>query len=1622
MPTPFTLFSGTDQTVLTSALLAPNSGVSINTASLMLSASGSDAVNFYDGSLTALGIGAGLLLTTGTTPGTTNTLDWFGQDNSASSAVLYNGDAEIDAVVNSVFQTQSYDATTLSFDFTVTDPAATSVSFDLVFGSDEYPEWVDQFVDCGIVMVNGVNYALFNHDPMHPLSVVSSNLAAGYFQDNAADPVTGVSLLPIEYDGVSHVLKIVAPITAGGATNHIKIGIADTGDHIYDSGMFLANFSAGTIPGSGVVITKPGDCTDGNDVVTGSAKEEYFDLKDGNDTLYAGAGDDIVVAGQGNDVVYGGSGNDKIMGGGGDDILDGGDGIADTSVYAGMSSGYSVEFSAAEKSFMITDSVAGLASDGKDTLKNVEYVKFSDGLFELGSGGLTLVSDTGITPPPSNTPGIVVVSGVGSAGHTLTATVSDPDGISATISYQWQFSTDNGGSWSDISGAVDSNYLLLDEDVGHLISVVANYTDNGAQPEMPVSLSKTILAAKEGDLLITLIHLDAPASTSIINPLTTLLKDAVDLGISPNLAAQEIKQVLGIPADVQLQSYDAYAVLQVTPNDPVALAVEKVAVQVAILTSLSDDDTGMNLTLAILDAAATNTIYDLGSLHDICSILGIDPLGSLPDSASIILDRNSSIANALKDGGDVTDIEREWVDFCGTQDNVASTSIADLSIHLNQAPVGSAAQVLPDAVQNQDYLIASGDLLQGFTDPDGDVLAIAALSADANGSVQDNQDGTWSFTPSAGYVGPVELTYTVQDGYGGSIAASQLLIVAATQNHAPTFGVGTGKVTTDFCGYPYEDNGTDVAMQSDGKIILAGQSAGHFALARYNVDGTLDITFGGALGLVTTIFGSYDAGNSVALQSDGKIILAGASWGGSQDFALVRYNTDGTLDTTFSGDGIVTSDFGANGGGVNSIVLQVDGKILVAGSSYDGNPKIALARYNTDGTLDTTFSDDGVIVVEGFPGSADCVILQADGKILVSGSNIGTGGGGVLIRYNTNGTLDTTFGDPEPLHPMIHTGMVISAFMGIGSTITTTVLSDGKILMAGSSSGDFALARYNTDGSLDTSFGDGDGNVTTDFGDNIDVTGKSVVVQSDGKIIVAGYGGNDFALARYNSDGTLDTTFSDDGKTTTDFNSSFDYADSIALQSDGKIIVAGYGGNDFALARYNVDGTLDCRFGILYNTLNGIPLYNQYGTPVVLDSDVQVFDADLVAAGNYAGATLTLLRHGGANPEDIFSMITPMTQGSDLVFSGASIGTVTTNSGGILELAFNANATQTLVNALLQQIAYSNSSASPSDSVQIDWIFSDGNTGSQGIGGALSVTGSTIVQIIPDTLAPTVTSFNPADAATDVAVGSDIKLVFSEPIQRGTGVIAIHADSAAGAIVESFDAATSPDLIFSDTLLTINPTSNLSNSTHYVVTFAEGSVEDLAGNHFAGSDTYDFTTAPASLFSLTGSVHFWKSGAAIAGVTTSMGSDGSISATDGLYQHLDMADGSYALTSAKVSGTAESTAIKANDALAALKIAVGMNPNADGSAVSPYQYLAADVNHDGQVKAADALNILKMAVKLDTAPAKEWLFVPESVGSESMTRTHVVWPDNPIPVTLDVDQELNLIGIVKGDVNGSWVA
>ncbi|MFN9912911.1 MAG: hypothetical protein ACK53L_10015, partial [Pirellulaceae bacterium] len=201
-----------------------------------------------------------------------------------------------------------------------------------------------------------------------------------------------------------------------------------------------------------------------------------------------------------------------------------------------------------------------------------------------------------------------------------------------------------------------------------------------------------------------------------------------------------------------------------------------------------------------------------------------------------------------------------------------------------------------------------------------------------------------------------------------------------------------------------------------------------------------------------------------------------------------------------------------------------------------------------------------------------------------------------------------------------------------------------------------------------------------------------------------------FALVRYNADGSLDNSFGTGGKVTTDIGTGAEIGFSVMLQPDGKIVVAGQAWNgsndDFALVRYNADGSLDARFD-LANMLGGSVSYTENGSPVVLDSDVRVFDAEL-SSSNFSGASLTLFRNGGANGEDLFSAtgtLGALTQGGNLVVDGTTIGTVTTNSGGTLFFTFNSSATNALVNSAMQQIAYANSSDTPSASVQIDWTF-----------------------------------------------------------------------------------------------------------------------------------------------------------------------------------------------------------------------------------------------------------------------------------------------------------------------------
>jgi uncharacterized delta-60 repeat protein len=393
-----------------------------------------------------------------------------------------------------------------------------------------------------------------------------------------------------------------------------------------------------------------------------------------------------------------------------------------------------------------------------------------------------------------------------------------------------------------------------------------------------------------------------------------------------------------------------------------------------------------------------------------------------------------------------------------------------------------------------------------------------------------------------------------------------------------SFGRG-GKVTTGFAG-PGEA-ARAVFVQPDGKIVVGGRAGvSHrrdFALVRYNIDGSLDRTFG-LRGRLRTDLGGRNRVAALALQPDGKIVAAGTTTLPGADFALARYDANGDLDPTFGTGGIVRTDFAGGFDSANALAIQPDGKLVVAGYAVaEHRVGFALVRYNEDGTIDTTFGSGGktFTAFSDSPSEIQAVAFLPDGKILAAGfsSTPSTFGRAfALARYHPNGTLDASFGNG---------GRVTTTFASDDTfAYALAMQADGKAVVAGrtgvGSETDFALARYNSDGSLDETFGRG-GMLTTDLAGHRDIA-FAVVAQIDGGVVVAGRSGAgptpDFALVRYTASGSLDASFGEDGKVTTDFDGQLDVAYACTLQPDGRIVVVGRTGpkprTAFAAARYEV--------------------------------------------------------------------------------------------------------------------------------------------------------------------------------------------------------------------------------------------------------------------------------------------------------------------------------------------------------------------------------------------------------------------------------------------------------------------
>ncbi|HEX8249304.1 MAG TPA: delta-60 repeat domain-containing protein, partial [Pyrinomonadaceae bacterium] len=289
--------------------------------------------------------------------------------------------------------------------------------------------------------------------------------------------------------------------------------------------------------------------------------------------------------------------------------------------------------------------------------------------------------------------------------------------------------------------------------------------------------------------------------------------------------------------------------------------------------------------------------------------------------------------------------------------------------------------------------------------------------------------------------------------------------------------------------------------------------------------------------------------------------------------ATAIFAAPGSLDTTFYGTGFHRNGFGFGYDSARKVLLQADGKIITVGTIGNGERgTILIVRYLTNGSLDPTFGEGG-FVTDGYISPSDAV-LQPDGKIVIISSvqpNTNTPTDFLVTRYNPNGTRDMSFGNQ---------GIVTTDFAGqYDRAWGVAVQTDGKIVVAGWAGDGFAVARYNPDGSLDTSFGSGGKKTTIITGDQ--EGGYAVAIQPDGKIVVVGatiFNGFCFAAVRYLPNGDLDTSFDGDGIAITNTSNSVGEPSSVVIQPDGKILI---GGDDIAivLIRYNPNGSLDTTFG-----------------------------------------------------------------------------------------------------------------------------------------------------------------------------------------------------------------------------------------------------------------------------------------------------------------------------------------------------------------------------------------------------------------------------------------------------------
>jgi len=932
--------------------------------------------------------------------------------------------------------------------------------------------------------------------------------------------------------------------------------------------------------------------TDGGETLTGTAAADLIDALGGDDTVGAQGGADEVHGGAGRDTLNGGDGDDRLFGEADKDTLRGDAG---------------------------NDTLTGGA--GQDRLNGGAG---HDTFVYLAAGDSTMTGQDVIVDFSQGQDLIDVAALQGGAGLVWGDTTPTPYGL-------WYGPVNaNTNVYVDLDGDTTADFRVQVN--GAIAFTEADFAGLGPPPPAPVvdtaDVSEDGVLAAAGNVLAN----DAGEGLSV----TGVRSGAVAGTVGTALAGDYGSLTLGADGSYAYaldnastavqelaggeiaQDVFTYTVANAGGDAEATLTVTIAGADEPLFNLITGTDNGETLdgTAAadLVDArGGDDTVYGRGGDDEVHGGDGRDTLNGNAGNDTLYGEADKDLLRG--DAGNDT-----LIGGAG-QDRLNGGTGSDTFMYVAAGDSTADEQdVIADFAQGQDRIDVAAlrgatDLYWGDTTPAPYALWYGPVNANTNVYVDLNGDTTADFRIQVNGA----ITFTKGDfvGVGGPPPA----------NEAPL--LTRGVVTTDIA--PLYDQASDMIQQPDGKLVLAGYagydysfSNADFALARYNPNGTLDLTFGGGDGLVTTAVGAADdIGRSLVLQPDGKLIVAGeASNGANLDFALARYNRDGSLDTTFGGgDGIVMTDLGANDS-LQSLIRQADGRLVAVGYS---SSRIALVRYNPDGTLDLGFGGgDGIVSTDlgAYPDVGYGVTQQADGRLVVVGytHQAGTVDGYpisdneipisdneiAVLRYDADGTLDPTFGGGDGIVIVDLNAAWEAVFFEGADDAAFTVLqqADGKLVIGGYSADaveqhydaeygitDFALLRYNPDGTLDTGF-DGDGIATTDLGwawGSHQI--RDLVQTDDGGLVAAGlesgnegFGGS-VVLLRYAADGTLVQTFG--GGPVSNHDAGVEVDVSLVQQADGMFVATVpasvypdvlWPPDAFGLARYRADGTVDDSF------------------------------------------------------------------------------------------------------------------------------------------------------------------------------------------------------------------------------------------------------------------------------------------------------------------------------------------------------------------------------------------------------------------------------------------------------------